>query len=830
MGGAGNNILFSAFLVIAFMTVSQSQDAVYEYCGNEPADVVFMLDSSNSIWGPDFRRQLRFVEDVVSMFQIGENATRVGLVTYNDHVDMQFNLKRYYEKDQLLYAIRNVNEGHGYTTATDLALKYARTVLFQEKGGGRDGVAKIAVVITDGKSRNMLRTLIEAARAKRDNIHLFAIGVGHAVNSRELSRMASQPAEEYFFQVAGYSALDSLKKILAIKTCLVTNPPTQRTTTPRPPPTTTTEESTAMTTTEPPTTTTTTTTEATTTTTELPATTTTEEVMTTTEAMTTTTIPETTTTEPTTTTTIPTTTTTTEPTTTTTPMSTTTTWLDVVTKECRGKMMDIVFALDNSDAVTHADFWQMIKFVRDFARGLDIRENGTRIGLVLFSDHVQHGFDLNEHDNILSLVSHLYKMQMSSGEARIDEVIRYARTKAFRRSVSRKSASQIVIMLTASSSRKIYRTKKQAMKAQHTGITIVVVGVGKGVNDEELRIIAGEKRTRKTDEPSVVELLPPPPPPNTDNEASMMIDELMMADDHMGLGDAHMTLDNPGKSHVGLGDLGKGNDVKMDNMKMGDNVTLDVEELMERDILSTTIETPTTTTLPPNSSVFRLDFFTELESILLDIVLQSCAAEPTDNPVADQPCGTRQEADMMFVVDSENAGKKNTKKVLDFMKAISDEMEIDRRTVQVGLVAPQDPCVPQPQSIQLNENNNKENLANSLDHAAPETDSDFADLVRNMRKTGFRHKTGARSGAKRVAILIVDGDLEDPLRTLDEARSAREKRGIEIYVISVGTQLPQPEMMMMCNYPTQKHFYQVDSYERLGEMKETLVDILCDEL
>ncbi|XP_076435209.1 matrilin-1-like [Babylonia areolata] len=180
--------------------VSRSQE-LWEYCGNEPADVVFLLDSSNSIWGPDFRRQLSFVKDVVAMFQIGENATRVGLVTFNDQVDLQFNLKRYHQKEHLLQAIENVRETHGYSTATDLALKYTRTHLFKPR------------------SRNVLRTLIEASRAKRNHAHLFAIGVGHAVNYRELSRMASRPADEYFFQVAGYTALDSLKKILAIKTC-----------------------------------------------------------------------------------------------------------------------------------------------------------------------------------------------------------------------------------------------------------------------------------------------------------------------------------------------------------------------------------------------------------------------------------------------------------------------------------------------------------------------------------------------------------------------------------------------------------------------------------
>ena len=106
---------------------------MWEYCGNKPADVAFLLDSSNSIWGPDFRRQLNFVEDVVSMFQIGENTTRVGLVTFNDHVNLQFNLKRYHRKSNLLRAIRNIRESNGYSTATDLALKYTRTYLFKLK-------------------------------------------------------------------------------------------------------------------------------------------------------------------------------------------------------------------------------------------------------------------------------------------------------------------------------------------------------------------------------------------------------------------------------------------------------------------------------------------------------------------------------------------------------------------------------------------------------------------------------------------------------------------------------------------------------------------------
>ncbi|KAL8615170.1 hypothetical protein ACOMHN_064302 [Nucella lapillus] len=478
-------------------------------------------------------------------------------------------------------------------------------------------------------------------------------------------------------------------------------------------------------------------------------------------------------------------------------MSTTTSWVDVVRRECRGKLVDIVFALDNSDAVGHGDFWQMIRFVRDFARGLDVHDNGTRIGVVLYSDTVHRGIDLNEHASIHGFVAHLYKLQMSKGKSRPDEMIRYVRTKSFRRSVSRKGAGQVVVVLTASSSPKLHRTKQQAVKAQRTGLAFIVIGVGPNVDNEEMNIIAGAQGPYK---PSRVRILPrdPPTPPFLDNEAAMMMSALMRGEGE-----------------------GEGTEV-------------------------TTHPTPTPWREVSRSPVFRLQEFTELHTILLPAVLQTCHAEPTDNPMADQPCGSRQEADMMFVVDSVNAGKKNTQKALQFMRSIAGDMDIDRDKIQLGLVAP-DPCAPpagdslprqagpasngntpqaqdHPQGFGLTRS--KDNVINAL-----HTDtSDFSQLVRDLRTTSFRHRSGARRGAKRVAVMIVDGDLDDPLSTLTEARRMRDKKGVEIYVISVGTQAPQPEMMMMCDYPTKDHFYHVPSYDRLDDMRDKLVGLLCDEL
>jgi len=56
-----------------------------------------VLDSSNSIWLPDFKRELTFVKEVISSFDVGmgDNQTRVGLMTFGHEVWPQFYLDTY---------------------------------------------------------------------------------------------------------------------------------------------------------------------------------------------------------------------------------------------------------------------------------------------------------------------------------------------------------------------------------------------------------------------------------------------------------------------------------------------------------------------------------------------------------------------------------------------------------------------------------------------------------------------------------------------------------------------------------------------------------------
>ena len=81
-------------------------------CGGHPADVVFVLDVSSSIWPKHFREHvLTFLHEVVDSLDVGPGAehTRVGAVTFSDRVWLEFYLNQYMDKERLLKRVGQVS-------------------------------------------------------------------------------------------------------------------------------------------------------------------------------------------------------------------------------------------------------------------------------------------------------------------------------------------------------------------------------------------------------------------------------------------------------------------------------------------------------------------------------------------------------------------------------------------------------------------------------------------------------------------------------------------------------------------------------------------------
>lgn len=126
-------------------------------------------------------------------------------------VEVQFHLNAFSRKTDIFAAIDKIPYIYGSTNTAD-AIFTMRTTMFTSTNGDREGVQNIGIVITDGISNiNAQRTIPEAETARRENIHIFAIGIG-LTDTRELDAIASMPAVENSFAVQDFDELKGLEQ------------------------------------------------------------------------------------------------------------------------------------------------------------------------------------------------------------------------------------------------------------------------------------------------------------------------------------------------------------------------------------------------------------------------------------------------------------------------------------------------------------------------------------------------------------------------------------------------------------------------------------------
>ncbi|XP_050409287.1 collagen alpha-5(VI) chain [Patella vulgata] len=204
------SVLFTALLI-------NGQTA--DECGGYAADVMFLLDTSSSIEIDDFRKQLQFTQDVVKIFDIGRERTKVGVALFSDTVYPQFDLNAYNSKGHIVDRIGKIGYRGGRTNTAE-ALSFLRTKVFTQDQV-RQGVPRIAIVLTDGLSNYPDETVRESKELHLNGITVFVIGIGNQTDTNELKAIASNPDSEYAFHVNNFDALYSVKKTLAVKTCKV---------------------------------------------------------------------------------------------------------------------------------------------------------------------------------------------------------------------------------------------------------------------------------------------------------------------------------------------------------------------------------------------------------------------------------------------------------------------------------------------------------------------------------------------------------------------------------------------------------------------------------
>ena len=157
-----------------------------------------------------------YIVNMLSGFTIGSDGTHVGVITYSAGASIAIRLGHYDSYSQLSSAITNIIYDDGRYTYTNLALNLLSTAFATARVD--EGIPRVAIVFTDGRSTNAAATVRAAQRVHNAGIYVYSFGIGRVSNT-ELTAIAS--GQNNVFYVSSFSAsnFEGVLKQLQVTTC-----------------------------------------------------------------------------------------------------------------------------------------------------------------------------------------------------------------------------------------------------------------------------------------------------------------------------------------------------------------------------------------------------------------------------------------------------------------------------------------------------------------------------------------------------------------------------------------------------------------------------------
>uniref|UniRef100_A0A8C1JE39 Collagen, type VI, alpha 4a n=1 Tax=Cyprinus carpio TaxID=7962 RepID=A0A8C1JE39_CYPCA len=172
-------------------------------CHMEVADMVFLIDGSESINDESWRTMIAFLLNVVDQLRISPELFRIGIAQFSSSYRKEFYLNEHKDLEGVKLAIRQIQqikEGTKIGNALSNVVEF-----FEESKGSRtaSGVPQNLVLITDGISSDSVNEAAEYLRRLRINV--FVIGIGDVLMS-QLSYIAG--SLDRVFRVQDFSYLN----------------------------------------------------------------------------------------------------------------------------------------------------------------------------------------------------------------------------------------------------------------------------------------------------------------------------------------------------------------------------------------------------------------------------------------------------------------------------------------------------------------------------------------------------------------------------------------------------------------------------------------------
>ncbi|XP_011408989.2 PREDICTED: collagen alpha-3(VI) chain-like, partial [Amphimedon queenslandica] len=189
--------------------------AIFDFlnCDTAGLDMILVLDSSGSIGSTNFVRLRNFIINMLSIFTIGPDKTRVGVIRYSSSASIVIPLGSSGSYPELSSHISSISYTGG-GTYTDEALTLLTSAFATTRID--EGVPRVAIVFTDGVSHSPSLTLAASRAVHNAGIYTYSFGIGSGINSDELNYIATGP--DYVFYIDSFSSTDFQTALLPLRT------------------------------------------------------------------------------------------------------------------------------------------------------------------------------------------------------------------------------------------------------------------------------------------------------------------------------------------------------------------------------------------------------------------------------------------------------------------------------------------------------------------------------------------------------------------------------------------------------------------------------------
>lgn len=187
-------------------------------------------------------------------------------------------------------------------------------------------------------------------------------------------------------------------------------------------------------------------------------------------------------------------------------------------------------------------------------------------------------------------------------------------------------------------------------------------------------------------------------------------------------------------------------------------------------------------------------------------------------------CDTK--ADVTFLLDSSNnVGPQNFVKELNFIKDVSNNMQVAPDKVQVSALTFGTGVNNQFYLNQYTDNMALQQAITSIPYKGGM--AKIPNAIRFATGTSFSPIHGGRGDAPHVAVLLTN----QPSGTIDqvklEAQTARDN-GLIMYTVGIGSGVDQSELQEIASQPDGRHMFQAQNFDTLDSLSDLLATKICN--